>query len=156
MKGKRIDRDFLNSFMNECLNNGISSSQDMARIAKEKIDLIDVRIKEIENLKNIRCKLLDVVSSFDNKEKHVSGKDQKTLLFYKITNIGISKNICKMLIDNNDELPLKILENNIKKPKHDVYFCVKQMIDIGILNRHDDFLKKGNLFNEYFAFVGKR
>jgi hypothetical protein len=156
MKGKKIDHDFLNLFMNECLKNGITSSEDMVCSAKNQIEIIDLKIKEIEELKILRCKLLDVVSSFEKNEKHISKQDQKTLIFYKINNANISKNICKILIEFNNELPLKELEIRIKKSKHDIYFCIKQMIDIGILYRSESFLKKGFMFDEYLVFLEKR
>lgn len=156
MKGKKVDRDFLNSFMNECLKNGISSSQDMALAAKNKIEIIDYRIREIEELKTLRCKLLDVVFSFEKAEKQISKEEQEALLFHKINNSAISKSICKLLIEFNNELPLKELEGRIKKSKHDIYFCVKQMIDIDVCYRDGNNLSKGKLFDEYFSFVGKR
>ncbi len=155
MKGKKVDRDFLNNFMNECLKNGISSSEGMTQLAKNQIESIDYKIKEIEDMKSLRCKLLDVVSSFEKKDKQISDGDHNILLFYKIYDVNISKNICKMLIDNG-ELPLKFLEDNIRKPKHDVYFCVKQMIAIGVLNKQKNSLTKGCLFDKYFVFIGNR
>ena len=156
MKGKKVDRDFLNSFMNECLKDGIVSSQDMARVAKNQIEIIDSKIKEIEELKILRCKLLDVDFSIEKPEKQHCEQEQHTLIFHKINNSAIGKNACKLLIEFNNELPLKELESRIKKSKHDIYFCVKQMLDANVCYRDGNNLSKGKLFDEYFAFVGKR
>ena len=65
MKGKKVDNEFLSKFINECLNENINSSNDIVNLAKDKILSIDNKIKEVENLKLLRSKLLDVIYTFD-------------------------------------------------------------------------------------------
>lgn len=62
MRGRKIDNQFISSFIEKSINEGnISLNSLMSKVDSE-ITKIDEKIKEAENLKKIRCKLLDVKS----------------------------------------------------------------------------------------------
>ena len=146
MRGRKIDTEFLSSFISECIKNNKASSEEILKEAKDKINLIDNKIKEAENLKSIRSKLLDVIITF---EKPVKKDEIKTLSFLKIQNTDICKFIC----------------DNISKPSTiksfynkgylvtDIIFCIKQLLEHKIISKSGDYLLKGENFQEYLETI---
>ena len=66
MRGKKVDNDFISSFIENSINDGCVSIDSILTKVNNQINDIDQKIIETENLKKIRSKLLDV--------KHFIGK----------------------------------------------------------------------------------
>lgn len=64
MKGKKINKDFINSYLDFWSKNGLSSLEEICKKAKLEIDEIDIKIIEAEKLKKKRSNLIDVISYF--------------------------------------------------------------------------------------------
>jgi len=150
MRGRKVDTEFLTSFITSCVESGKSSSEDILKEAQDKIANIDVQIKEVEKLKAIRTKLLDVVLTFDKATKEIKTEDCKILTFFEIQNPHICKYICDKV--KNSPITINSLSNNAYDIT-DILFCVKQLIEHGVISRIRDALLRGELFNEYLKFV---
>jgi hypothetical protein len=62
MRGKKVDNEFISIFIEESIKEGdISLAALMLRVDSQ-LNNIDRKIKEVEELKKIRTKLLDVKS----------------------------------------------------------------------------------------------
>jgi len=64
-KGKKLDYDFINEFIENCINCNISSSEDIVALAEDQIKKIDAKLLKINSLKEKRNKLLGVIESFE-------------------------------------------------------------------------------------------
>lgn len=151
MKGKKIDTEFISNFIEQCIKCGLFSTAEMLSAANDKIEYIDFQIKEVEKLKIIRSKLLDVVSTFDKSVKDKSS-EKKVLEFLNISHPHIAKIICDMLC----ELPISI--QNIKMHEQycdDMIFCIKQLQDNNIVSRVGDSLIRGELFTQYYDYLNQ-
>ncbi len=71
MKGKKIDLDFVSEFINRSIANNCKSPKEIINEAQNQIQEIDNKIIEVERLKILRSKLIDVVSSLSSIEKKV-------------------------------------------------------------------------------------
>lgn len=60
MKGKKRDSEYISLFISESIKLGFSTPSEILNRAEVLINSIDEQIKEIENSKKIRSKLLDV------------------------------------------------------------------------------------------------
>lgn len=148
MKGKKVDIDFLSQYISKCISKNIISSEDIGKTAKNEIDFIDEKIKEVENLKILRSKLLDVVATFNKSIKN-SRNEIKLLSFYKISNKKLSTVICNSI----KKCTLNI--NNLSIDDYsefDIMFCIKQLLEYKIIYRIEDNLLKGDMFDEYCEF----
>lgn len=150
MKGKKIDRSFLSEFISDCVKNGITSSEDILILAKNKVNHIDCQIKEVEKMKVMRSKLLDVISTFDKSTKS-SKNEIKLLSFYKIQNQNIGEFISKFIMNSNEININSILHENYSKS--DLFFCIKQLIEAKVLIKNGDKLSKGCMYDDYNKFV---
>lgn len=151
MKGKKIDTNFISQFISECVTKNIISSEEMVEVAKKKISSIDDKIKEVERLKIVRSKLLDVIFTFDKPVKNIK-EDNKLLSFYKIQNQIIAKVICATIKEQTINI------NNLsyeKFPRSDIIFCVKQLLENKVISRNENLLSKGDMFNDYCKFISK-
>lgn len=149
MKGKKIDTIFLSKFISECIKNNIVSSDDMIKLAKNKISSIDTQIKKIENLKILRSKLLDIVLTFEDPEKYLK-KDAMILSFYMIKNRDICEFICQSIKNN------KININNLYNDRHsriDIIFSIKRLIENKIISKENDIISKDVMFDNYYKFL---
>lgn len=155
MRGKKIDTDFLSQFILECVATGNSSSEDIIKIAKSQIEDIDVKIRDVEKMKIVRSKLLDVICSFDLSKKEVSKTDKKILSFYDIQNMHISKYICDLLKDNDNIKVTLIKGKNNSFKETDVAWCIKQMLSHKIIYKLHDIIMKGQEYDNYLNFVMK-
>jgi hypothetical protein len=69
MKGKKVDTEFLSYFISECIKKNKVITEDIIQEAKEEITNIDSKIKEVEKLKILRSKLIDVIHTFEKPAK---------------------------------------------------------------------------------------
>lgn len=60
MRGKKIDKNFISSFIEESLTEEDMEFTAVVAKVNQEIMIIDQKIKEAEELKKRRCKLLDV------------------------------------------------------------------------------------------------
>lgn len=65
MRGRKIDNEFVSNFIDECAKQGLVTSDKILEMASEKINEIDLKIREVEDLKKYRKKLVDVKISLD-------------------------------------------------------------------------------------------
>jgi hypothetical protein len=149
MKGKKIDSNFLSSFIEECVLQNKNTTEAILQEAKQKIEIIDKKIIEAESLKLLRSKLLDVIHTFDVPQNTSKNNDAKALPLFKISNPNICKHICNKIKVG----PMKISSIDDKFPKIDVMFCVKQLLETKVLIRTGDLLSKGDMFSTYMKLV---
>lgn len=150
MKGRRVDTDFLSAFITECVSNNKFSTDDIVSEAKSRVNSIDEKIKEVENLKSIRCKLLDVVMTFEKNDLSNKITDSKILEFFNIQN----SHICKFICDNMKNSAVKIDSLYGKDYSiQDIIFCTKQLLEHKVISKSDNYLLRGKSFNDYTKFV---
>jgi len=145
MKGKKIDNEFINSYINNCIKNNIFSSEEMLDLAKNKIKFIDEKIVEVEKLKLERNKLLDIVNLFGKNDKNISLKEIKLLSLYKIKNHNLCKIICTAISKN------KKFDIDLSSPE--IIFCIKQLLENEVLEKDSNFFKKGKMFDSYQKII---
>lgn len=149
MKGKKVDTDFLSDFIQQAVQLGLQTPEDIAKHAQSIINEIDDEIKKVEKRKVIRSKLLDVVAAF-TAPKQSKSEEAKILSFFKIQNVAICQAIChrvKIGVTTIEELG----KTNYSFP--DILFCVKQLLEHKILSKSGLHLLRGEMFDEYLKFV---
>jgi hypothetical protein len=149
MKGKKVDQEFLSKFISNCVIDGISSSEEIAEFAKKEISKIDKQIRDVEKLKVVRSKLLDVVATFEKSPKS-QNKEAKLLPLYKIQNQNIAHFICSKIMMS------KIDINDLYKSdftKSDLVYCIKQLLEAQVLIKDGCFLSPGELFDSYCSII---
>lgn len=149
MRGKKKDSEFLSNFITECIGNHKNSPEEIVAEAKVRISNIDSKIKEVENLKAVRSKLLDVIGTFEQPSKAASTREIKALSFFKIQYPAICKQICDTLKTCN----VHITWLYEKFTPQDVIFCIKQLIEMKIISKTGDCLFRGEMFEDYLKFV---
>lgn len=60
MRGKKTNSEFISSFIEKSIADGYDSIDGILNKVNLDIKLIDQKIKEVEELKKIRCGLIDV------------------------------------------------------------------------------------------------
>lgn len=146
MKGKKNDTEFVSQFVEECLQQGIFLSEEMAKKAEHEITNIDEKIMQVENLKIRRSKLLDVISTF--KTSVPKNNDKKILCFYQIK----YPNICKTICDSLRSFPAK-KQDFLIHSSHELNFCLKQLLENNIIARVGDHFVRGDSFDEYMKLT---
>lgn len=144
MRGKKIDYEFLCSFISKNVSAGKLSSSEILEEAKQQIEDIDNKIKEVESLKKIRSKLLDVVSTFDNKKSNI---ESEILSLFKIKNTEICYYICSNLDKSFNEL----LQHNFLKSE--IISTYQKLIEFDVIKNHNNIIVKGKYYDEYLKYV---
>ncbi len=150
MKGKKIDTEFVNNFILNCLTNNKTSSEDILNFAQQEIVKIDDKIKEVEDLKKIRSKILDVIITFNKPEKNIYYCN--ILSLFNINNSHIAK-----FILNKIKIK-KVLLEDLKESEYqyaDIIFCIKQLLEHKVILNQDNFFIPGESFKDYLSFVLK-
>lgn len=147
MRGKKSNPEFISKFISECVRQGITTPEGMVEAAKYDIKNIDDKIKEVETLKVVRSKLLDVIATFDTPE--VKNEEAKLLPFFTLK----YPDICKHLCDNLKGKDHKCIDVDQANMDPDYTFSIKQMLECQILSRHDQYVMQGERFDEYVKFV---
>jgi hypothetical protein len=149
MKGKKIDTDFINDFISTCLLNNKTSSEDIVLTAKQQIQNIDNKIKEAEDLKKIRSKILDVIYTFEKPEKNTYNK---ILDLFKIQN----PHIAKIILNKIKFKKINISDCQDSEYQYtDILFCIKQLLEHKVIEKDNDYYLAGELFSDYLSFVLK-
>jgi hypothetical protein len=148
MRGKKIDSEFLCDFITKCASNNIISNNEILNEAKSQIQQIDLKIKEVEALKKVRCKLLDVVESLDTKSKDKS-EEIEILNLYNLKNPEICRFICQLI--KNEDLNINSI---IREPYTmvDIFYCIKQLLERQIISKKDNIISKGIYYDKYQGF----
>jgi len=150
MKGKKIDTEFLISFIENCISKNIVTTDEILAEAKSQIANIDKKIIEAEKLKNTRSKILDVISTFDTEKNINKTNDAKILPLFKIPN----PNICKFICDKIKNGPLKVgVVLSDKHSNQDIMFSIKQLLETKVLIRTGDLLSRGEMYSNYIKLV---
>lgn len=147
MKGKKINNEFVISFIAQCIQSGYNTPKEITNKAQIEIDEISKKIQEIENLKKIRSNLLDVISCFENKNKNYYIDN---LNLYKIKNHHICQYIVSLLKDHS--ILMSDLQTN-QFTEHDLIFCVKQLLEYHVISKIGITLLKGEKFQEYIDLL---
>ena len=147
MRGKKSDPEFVSQFISKCLQQGAVTTEEMVKRAKQDIQEIDNKIIEVEKLKIVRSKILDVILTLDKPK--VKTEEGKLLPLFKLQYPHTCKKICDQIIALDPNYNYSIM--NLKDPE--ILFCIKQLIESKILNRDEDALVKGDRFTEYMSFV---
>lgn len=150
MKGKKVDSEFLSSFIEQCISNNKNTTEDILSEARVKISEIDMKIVEAEKLKIVRSKLLDVVHTFDKPKNISKSEDAKILPLFKIANQHICKFICDKIKNGPSKLSSIIVD---KYPKTDMMFSLKQLLEAKIIIRTGDMIVRGEMFDNYIKLV---
>ncbi len=150
MKGKKIDSDFLSLFIEECVNNSKSSTEEIVNEARSRISEIDKKIVEVERLKTVRSKLLDVITTFEPKVKQSKSDDAKILALYNMHYSDLCKDICLKL----KSAPIKI-SALISDKNSNYIFCIKQLIEHKVLKKTGEILSHGEMYDLYLDKVLK-
>lgn len=150
MRGRKIDSEFLSQFITECINDNKTSTDQIIDCAKTQINFIDQKIKEVEELRSKRSKLLGIVLTFEKPDNTNKINESKVLLFFKIQN----PHICKFICDNMKESAIKLDSlYNRGYSIQDIVFCIKQLVEYKVISKVEDCLLRGKLFQEYLKFV---
>lgn len=150
MKGKKIDSEFVTNFIEKCVSSNIFSTEEILHSAKSEISDIDNKIKEVENLKKIRSKLLDVVLTFENKTIPSKLQDYKILQLFNIKN----KNICKFICDKIKDNPIE-LDELLKQAYsiNDINFTIKQLIEHKVICKTGKYILQADMYKPYVINV---
>ena len=138
MRGKKVDNEFVSSFIENCIKQGFSTQEDFIRIANKSIEEIDKQIREVELKKIERSKLLDVINTFVIKESN------EQIKLYYISNLDLARTICNA-VRHNQKL---YFNGKGMKP------CLRELIKKGILI-DDGVVKKGKNFDDFMKLVLK-
>lgn len=149
MKGKKTDSEFVSNFISDCINNNIVTANEILNLAKLQMSEIDKKIIEVENLKKLRSKLLDVVLKFEN-NKNDNSANSKLLPLFSIKNKNISYYVCNTV----KEKPIII---NCLYDKGfvntEINFCIKQLLELKIIDKVGDYILPGLMFDNYINSV---
>lgn len=151
MKGKKVDVDFLSSFILDCASKNRNSSEEILKEAKDQISKIDTKIKEVDNLKKIRCKLVDVVSTFN--ERLDKSLNSNNLLFYNLKKKNVCNEICRILKEEGIIYKHGISESLGYFGNVNTAFCVKQLLEFKIIIYVGSDILKGPEFENYMKFL---
>ena len=143
MKGKKADAEFVAEFIEQSLKDGIFQQNDIVNSAKNKILEIENKIIEVEKLKAIRSKLLDVVEFLELKEK-------KEVKIFTITNYNLCNNICNLTTDNLYKLFM--LNRALNYPK-DFDHAIEELIKNKILKKVGSSVCSGSNMQNYKNFA---
>ncbi len=149
MRGKKADPEFLSTFIVKCVSLNKTSQEEIVQAAQQEILAINAKIIEVEKLKLLRSKLLDVVGVFD-KTNSSHKEEAKILSFFRMQHPKICKYICDLL--RKDILKIDFLYT-IDFSKSDIMFCIKQLQEHKVVAKMGEHLIRGDRFDDYMKFV---
>jgi hypothetical protein len=144
MRGRKVNREFITSFISECINNSKDTSDDIVREARKNIAFIDKKIIELEELKVLRSNLLDVIYSLEPYSYDDNSSEIKVLNLFKIKKTKGCKRICDQLKSDNNPITLS---NDL-----DIR-CIHELELYNVVYRKDGLLYRGDMFDDYMKFI---
>lgn len=149
MRGKKIDNEFVSEFIATCIKNGINTTDDIVKTAQTNISKIDEAIKAIEKKKIERSKLLDVITTFQQKMPKTS--EAHVLPFFNLQYPQTCQLICQQLKKN----PVDINKFSESSDMTVIIFCIKQLIECKVVAKSGPYIIRGSSFEDYTKFVLK-
>src|SRR5579871_367548 len=132
MRGKKSNPEFVSQFISTCLQQGVITTEAMVKRAKQDIQEIDDKIIEVEKLKAVRSKLLDVILTLDKPK--VKTEEAKLLPLFKLQYPQTCRKICKTMVEIDPDGSSYVGFEN-KDPE--LIFCIKQLVEAKIISRID-------------------
>lgn len=148
MKGKKVDNDFVSTFISESCAVGKTTTNEVVASALEQIKNIDQKIAEVEHLKKIRSKLLDVVIIFDRNHRVGPQIDQVLINFHRVKDKKIAKMICEKIFNYSEMSEIK----KAFSADEEIY-CLKQLLEFNILQKYEEKIKAGENFSAFKLFL---
>ena len=142
-KGKVINHTFVSNFIEKCVLDGKSSSNDICDLALLKIDQIDRELARIQKLKNKRSNLLDVVLSFEI-EKKSKDFEKRYVKYIELFDNDIFKFLMNNLVDN-EYVHFSTLKN--KFYVNDLRLILNELNKNSIIE-YNEKITKGKFFQE--------
>jgi len=153
MRGKKVDSQFVSDFIASCVTSGYDTPEKIIQYTMDCLSDIDNEIKRVEELKIRRSKLVDVISTLDKPVKPNRSREAQILGFFKIKHPEICQALCDAL--KSKAQTMEDLVNNIKHPRMDVLFCIKQLLEHKVIFRSGEHLLRGEAYDTYLKFVLK-
>ena len=153
MRGKKIDTSFVSEFVSNCVNENKTTAEEISAKAKSLIEEIDIKIREVEDLKKTRSKLCDVIISFDRSAKNKS-EDRLILDFHSIEDKKLSLEFISSMEKDNHVI-FKFPEMGNFKDPQGMIFCIKQMLALKIIDRQEDIFMRAENYESYTDFLYK-
>src|SRR5258708_26227469 len=150
MKGKKIDSEFLSTFIDRCVQQDRLKAEEMVQTAKYEIEKIDQKSMETEKLKIRRSKLLDVITTFQKPGKSSKTEEVRIISFFQIPYPHICRFICNQL----KECP-RSKEQLVhhKFSIYDINICIKQLLEHKVITKTGKSFLRGDMFKDYLTFV---
>lgn len=152
MRGKKSDQGFVAEFIQRCVTSGFETPEAIVNYAKTLIESIDKEIREIEEKKITRSKLLDVVLTFEKQTKETSS-DAKLLSFFKLDYPGHCKLICEFVKTKPIEIGEKFQVLGSGENDPHMKYSIKQLLECKVLSRNGNQVMRGDRYDEYMTFV---
>jgi seryl-tRNA synthetase len=152
MKGKKSDPEYVSNFITQCIQSNKNNPDEIVKEALSRIEAIDEKIKEVDKLKAERCKLQDIIHSFQKIKKPNKVEDNKILSFFKIENIALSHSICNSLKEKSLEIN-PFLKSIDQTKLQDVLYCIQQLQEHKVISRSGNVLIRGTRYHDYIKFV---
>ncbi len=154
MRGKKTDPVFISQFIQESVQNGVETPDQIVQRAKRMIEQIDEEIKAVESKKIIRSKLLDVIASFEKQAKDKT-EDAKLLPLFNVEYPDRCKEICELLLYYGNSIPIDSWATHAEQVNGNATtkYCYKQLLERNVLARKKDVLVRGERFDEYVRHV---
>jgi hypothetical protein len=148
MKGKKFDREFLSEYMDECIAEGYRTSNDMVILAKEEITDIDREIRNIEEKKKRRSKLLSVIEEFDKKGDKKYGAN--ILPYFAFGDPVLNLSICQAIqVVSLNEFDLITAGG----PRDITTIALKKLLKHKVLIKMGDYISQGAEYQKYYSFL---
>jgi len=149
MRGKKIDTEFLTNFISQCIEKSFITPDQMIVVAQNEINEIEKIIKQAEDLKIRRGKLLDVVCHFKKPIKN-NKEEIKILSLFQIS----YPHICKFICDQLKEKPkTKDQLTSADFSEYDINFCIKQLSEHKVINKSGHLYLRGEMYNDYVKCI---
>ncbi len=149
MRGKKTDPVFISQFIQESVQQGVETPDQIVQRAKKMIEQIDEEIRAIETKKVVRSKLLDVIASFEKQSKDKT-EEAKLLPLFDLEYPETCKYLCEVIQKQPIPADPK-LYSTVNDPKN--IFAVKQLLERKIILREGNRLVRGERFDDYMKFV---
>jgi hypothetical protein len=153
MRGKKTDTEFVSNFIEESINNGLTTPEDFLNRAKSMISSIDEEIKRVEKQKIVRSKLLDVIATFEAPNKVKKQEDAKILSFYQIEYPQVCRAICRALQKGTLTIDQIMEDKELSANSSNVVFCLKQLMEHKVISKVGNHFLRSDKFDLYLNFV---
>jgi hypothetical protein len=152
MRGKKTDPVFISQFIQESVQSGMETPDQIVQRAKNMIEQIDEEIKAIETKKVVRSKLLDVIASFEKQSKDKT-EEAKLLPLFKLSYPHMCKYLCEIVEKSPIEIGTNLQVLGCGESDPTMKFSIKQLLEYKVFVRIGNRVSRGERFDEYMKFV---